>query len=39
MVGEKNITTLEGSQPSPARPTGKNSMEIKMWMKTLGWWQ
>ena len=32
--GGKSITTLEGSQASPARPSGRNSMELKMWMKT-----
>lgn len=39
MGGEKNISTLESSQASPASPSGRNSMEMKMWMKTLGWQQ
>jgi hypothetical protein len=37
MGGEGSITTLEGSQASAARPSGWNSMEMKKWMKTLGW--
>ena len=37
MGGENNITTVEGSKVSSSSPYGRNSTELKMWMKTLGW--
>ena len=30
MSGEKSITTLEGSQASSGRPSGRNGTELKM---------